>query len=230
VPSATAHRSDAAGAGARSRSDGPPRLVLRFAVLTAVGLALAAGGILLAVRHVTTVEAQRSATSHAQLVADAVLRGKLSSADFAGPVTPTRRAELDGIFDEVLANGVLLAKLIAPDGTVTYASDPALIGQSEHTEGRLDEVFDGAMVSDVAKGDIGSRQSTEMLRAYVPIPFGAREQPGAMALYQDYAPIADAAERAFFPVAGILEVALVALYLTLFPILRRVTKRIRRQV
>ncbi len=70
----------------------------------------------------------------------------------------------------------------------------------------------------------------ETLRAYVPIPFGRRYEPGAMALYQDYAPIADAAERAFFPVAGILEVALIALYLTLFPILRRVTKRIRRQV
>ena len=47
----------------------PPRLVLRFAVSTAIGLALAAGAILLVVRHFNTVQAERAATSQARVIA-----------------------------------------------------------------------------------------------------------------------------------------------------------------
>ncbi len=51
-----------------------------------------------------------------------------------------------------------------------------------------------------------------------------------MALFQDYAPIARAAEAAFLPVAGIFEVVLILLFVVLLPILRRVTRRIQRQM
>ena len=43
-------------------------------------------------------------------------------------------------------------------------------------------------------------------------------------------PIAQAAESAFLPVAGIFEVVLVLLFVVLLPILRRVTRRIQRQM
>jgi diguanylate cyclase (GGDEF)-like protein len=50
---------------------------------------------------------------------------------------------------------------------------------------------------------------------------------GMFALHQDYAPIAAAARKTFVPIAGVLQIALLGLFLSLFPLLRRVTKRLR---
>src|SRR5688572_23403659 len=74
-------RSMAAGrpfsAARDSSREGAPRLVLRFAVVTAAALALAAAAILLVVRHFDTVQAERAATSRARVIATAVLTGSL---------------------------------------------------------------------------------------------------------------------------------------------------------
>ena len=53
---------------------------------------------------------------------------------------------------------------------------------------------------------------------------------GTLTLSQDYAPVAAAAHRAYLPVVAVLELVLLGLYISLFPILRRVTRRLRRQM
>src|SRR5919201_2914710 len=107
-----------------------PRLVLRFAVSTCIALALAAGAILMVVRHLVTVQAEHAAAAQARVLASASLRGNLAATDFARPVDAERRAQLDRLFRaSVLDEGVLLAELYAPDGTVTYSTDHRLIGR-----------------------------------------------------------------------------------------------------
>ena len=208
----------------RDRSgDGPPRLVLRFAICTAVALALAAGAILLVVRHFDTVQAERAATSEARVIASAVLRGPLRASDFERPVPKPRRAELDRLFKaHVLEEGVLLATLYTRDGKVTYSTDHRLVGTRTDPD-HVREALSGSIRSDVTK--LTGRKT---LRTYAPVavPGGT----GAVALFQDYAPIAQAANATFLPVAGIFEVVLVLLFVALVPILRRVTQRIRRQM
>jgi diguanylate cyclase (GGDEF)-like protein len=208
----------------RDRSgDGPPRLVLRFAICTAVALALAAGAILLVVRHFDTVQAERAATSEARLIASAVLRGPLRASDFERPVTKPRRAELDRLFEaHVLEEGVLLATLYTRDGKVTYSTDHRLVGTRTDPD-HVREALSGSIRSDVTK--LTGRKT---LRTYAPV--AVRGGTGAVALFQDYAPIAQAANATFIPVAGIFEVVLVLLFVALVPILRRVTQRIRRQM
>ena len=56
-------------------SDRQPRLVLRFAVVTALGLALAGALILAVVREIDQRQAVRSATDRAHFVAETFLRG-----------------------------------------------------------------------------------------------------------------------------------------------------------
>jgi diguanylate cyclase (GGDEF)-like protein len=208
----------------RDRSgDGPPRLVLRFAVCTAVVLALAAGAILLVVRHFDTVQAERAATSEARVIASAVLRGPLRAGDFQRPVSKPRKAELDKLFKaHVLDEGVLLATLYAKDGTVTYSTDHRLVG-TRTDPGHVREALGGSIRSDVTS--VAGRKT---LRTYAPV--AVRGGTGTVALFQDYAPIASAANATFIPVAGIFEVVLVLLFIALIPILRRVTQRIRRQM
>src|SRR2546423_8073175 len=69
----------------------PPRLVLRFAVCTCVALALAAGAILMVVRHLVTVQAEHAPTAQARVIADSTLRGSPAVSDFGGPVAGLRR-------------------------------------------------------------------------------------------------------------------------------------------
>jgi diguanylate cyclase (GGDEF)-like protein len=66
---------------------------------------------------------------------------------------------------------------------------------------------------------------------FVPVPFiGSDEPAGVLALAQDYQPITDAGRKGLPPVIGVLLLVLLTLYLSLFPLLRRATARLRGQV
>ena len=199
----------------RAESIAPPRLVLRFAVYTAVGLALAAAGILLFVRQHGIAQAEHSVAFHARFVADSVLGDELRTKDFARPVRGQRRAALDQLFrSEVLVGGTLGATLYGPTGRVTYSTDHALIGRASRPP--------ATSMQTSVQGWAG----TKALNVYLPVRVGQGEA-GTFALHQDYGPIAASARKAFIPVAGVLELALLGLYLALFPLLRRVTRRLR---
>jgi diguanylate cyclase (GGDEF)-like protein len=209
---------------------GPPRLILRFAVVSGVALALAAGAILLVVRHFNTVQAERAATSQARVVSSAVLTGSLISTDFEHPVAEPRRSALDDLFQSrVLAHGVVLVKLYSVDGTVTYSTDHRLVGTKALQPEHLHEALAGTIRGDVTTlSSEGTRTDRKVLRTYAPVSVAGGD--GVVAIFQDYAPIAQAANSTFLPVAGIFEAALVLLFVTLLPVLRRVTQRIRRQM
>jgi diguanylate cyclase (GGDEF)-like protein len=212
----------------RGRGD-PPRLVLRFAIATGIALALAAGGILLVVRHYNTVQAERGAAAQARVIAGTVLRGNLLSSDFDRLVADGRRSSLDGLIQEhVLTGGVLLVELYSPTGVVTYSSDHRVIGtQTSAPVGHLREAAAGTIRSDVTRIRAGPDRA-KALRTYAPVavPGGS----GVVAIFQDYGPIAQAASATFLPVVGIFEAALLLLFFALVPILRRVTTRLRRQM
>ncbi|MGH2932583.1 MAG: putative bifunctional diguanylate cyclase/phosphodiesterase [Gaiellaceae bacterium] len=215
----------------RAPSTDPPRLVLRFAVSTCIALALAAAAILLVVRHYNTVQAERAATSEARVISSSVLRGSLLASDFVRAAPERRRSTLDQLFEQhVLAEGVLLVNLYAQNGTVTYSTDHRLIGTRVASTGHIREALAGTIRGDVTSLRPGAadKPRTKALRTYAPVavPGGT----GVVAIFQDYGPIARAAEATFVPVAAIFEVVLLLLFLTLVPILRRVTQRIRRQM
>jgi diguanylate cyclase (GGDEF)-like protein len=200
----------------RAESVAPPRLVLRFALYTAVGLSLAAAGILLFIRQHGIAQAEHSVAFHARFVADSVLRDELRATDFGRPVTGRRRAALDRLFrSQVLVGGTLGATLYGPRGRVTYSTNHALIGRARR------RVTQGVSTS------VQAWQGRKALNVYVPVRVGSTRPSGTFALHQDYAPISAAARKTFIPVAGVLEVALIGLYLSLFPLLRRVTRRLR---
>ena len=215
----------------RAPSTDPPRLVLRFAVSTCIALALAAAAILLVVRHFNTVQAERAATSEARVISSSVLRGSLVASDFTRAVPKARRSTLDQLFEKhVLNEGVLLVKLYAENGTVTYSTDHRLVGTRDPSREHIREALAGTVRGDVTSlaPAAPGKSRKKALRTYAPVavPGGT----GVVALFQDYGPIAKAAEATFLPVAGIFEVVLLLLFFALVPILRRVTLRIRRQM
>jgi diguanylate cyclase (GGDEF)-like protein len=202
----------------------PPRLVLRFAVCTGIALALAAGAILLVVRHYNTDQAERGASAQARVIAGTILRGMLTKADFARPAVEPRRSGLDNLFERrIFGEGVILVTLYSKDGKVTYSTDHRLVGSQIDDRSHIREALAGSV-----RGDVTTVSKRKALRTYAPVavPGGT----GVVAIFQDYEPIARAAQATFLPVVGIFEAVLVLLFLALVPILRRVTVRIRRQM
>ena len=186
---------------------------------------------MLFIRDDASKRAEQAVRFHAGFVADTILRERLSPSDFSGPVVGPRRATLDELFRrEVLAAGGMRVNLYDRHGVVTYSSDPALIGSREDAAA---EVLSEGPVSEAGRldDDFGGADHAKILEAYVPVRLQANaEAVGVFELYQDYAPVARAARQAFLPVASMLLGVLLALYVALFPILHRVTKRLRRQI
>jgi diguanylate cyclase (GGDEF)-like protein len=217
--------------GAAHVVERPPRLVLRFAVITALALGLGAAAILVFMRHLDTVQAERSAAAQAQFVAENVLSADLRASDLTRPVTTERREELDRLLrQKVLTPGTVLATLSRPDRLVTYSTDHRLIGTSAADAARTRDALAGTVTSEVTSipQPGAGRESLKALRSHVPLTVGG--VTGVATIYQDYGPIEREAAAALVPVAGILELVLVLLFALMLPLLVRVSRRLRRYV
>jgi diguanylate cyclase (GGDEF)-like protein len=206
----------------------PPRLVLRFAVVLSLTLALASAAILVVVRSFTVSQAEQAAARHASLVAATLLRHEVVPADFAGPVGPARRRELDTLFrTNLVPNDIQDVLLVRNDGLVTYATDHRLIGTQESAS-LATEAAAGTIVSTTGVGR-GASEGTKVLETYAPVGDRAGGL-GAASIVQSYEQIERDAHRALIWVGSVLEVLLLVLFAIFVPLLARVTRRIQRQI
>jgi diguanylate cyclase (GGDEF)-like protein len=207
----------------------PPRLVLRFALVTAACLGLGAAAILGFVRHTDTVQAERAAANRAQLAVDAVVADALRPSDLRGPISASRRRELRNATRVLLQDGDTVLVTASHRGRIFWASDDVRIGRPESAEVAA-AVRQSTLTSDVTSiPDPAVRTGrVRVLRSVVPLSFHGAGV--AVAVYQDYGPIRRDAREAFLPVAGILELILFVLFVLLVPLLARVSRRIARQL
>jgi diguanylate cyclase (GGDEF)-like protein len=230
--SSETRRTDRDVGGSEGAASAPPRLVRRFALYAGVALVVAAVSAFFFVRRYSTEHAEQTAMDHTSFIAAAVLPDQLRLADFAQPAQGQRRAELDRLARrELLSQGVLRVKLYNRRGEVVYSSDHELIGSYPPQVDELSEALSGASVGDVTSLDAegGGGPGTTVLESYAPVRIGGGIV-GAFELYGDYAPIAHDARTIFLPLAAGIFLVLLGLYFSFFPILRRVTRTLRRQV
>ena len=203
----------------------PPRLALRFALYTALGLTVAAALILLFFRQHALERAQHEAAARARALAYTTLPDTLVPSDLQRPVSRTRRAELDEIVvRRVFVEGaaVLRVTLVSPSGTVTYSNEHSLIGAPAGDADRLRKAVLGGTVFHVTR--LG-KQGPRALAAYVPVRLRGGVRPsGVVQVYEDYTPVAREVTAAVKAVGIVLAVVLLALYGALLPVLRRVTR------
>jgi diguanylate cyclase (GGDEF)-like protein len=211
---------------------GPPRLVLRFAAYTAITIGLAASGLFLYVHAYSVSHAEDGVRFHTRFVADTIVGDNLRPVDFRATVRGSRLAELDRLFRrEVLVGGVVRVKLYSPAGRVTYSTEHSLIGTTPSDDDARSAFTQGKPIVDVARlnHEGGPGPDLKVLESYAGVDLGGRPA-GVLELYEDYAPVAASARETFLPIAGALGLALILLYATLLPILRRVTRRLRGQM
>jgi signal transduction histidine kinase len=215
-----------------SRSDdreGTPRLVLRFALYSGAVLLAAGLAILWTVDHEITSRARQSVEAQARTVAEQSVRGRLLGSDFDAPVRGRRLAQLDQLFRrDILLPGVVGTRLVNRSGTITYAARHKLIGTRVPYAHDLSEVFAGRSKRRVTR-TVGWRgeQNVKVLQSLIPVRKTASTAPvGALEFDQDYHAIAVSVGDASSRLLLILAVAFIVLYLSLFPILHRVTAQL----
>jgi signal transduction histidine kinase len=210
--------------------DGPqPRLRLRFALYTGVVLL----GVGLAVTWLVNREvenrAARTVENQARAVALTNLRRQLRVADFAAPVSPARRAALDKLFRQnIILPGVVGGGLVSPGGTVTYSARHERIGSKARHPEVLAAVLAGKITRRVTYIPTWRGQEhLKVLQILAPVRETLSGKPiGVIGLDQDYRAVAVGTGDAHLRLALILAVALLTLFVTLLPIMNRLTRQL----
>jgi signal transduction histidine kinase len=204
----------------------PPRLILRFAIYSGLVLLAAGLAILWTVDHAVADRAEQRVENQARVIAAESIRRQVRPSDFAAPVSGRRRAELDQLFRQrVLMPGIVGTRLVNQKGLITYAARHRLIGTTVPYTQDLGDVFAGQSKRRVTRTvSWWGRSNVKVLQSLVPVRTQDSNRPiGAVELDQDYRAVAVPLDGAQTRLALILAVALLVLYLSLFPILRRVT-------
>jgi PAS domain S-box-containing protein len=203
----------------------PPKLFLRFALFSGVALAAAVGLALLLARSNVNDRARSQALGDATAVAKQFASDDLSRTAFSRPRAAGSAGDLPSFLDifftpTVAAHDPANVVLYSPQGIVTYATDHALIGKRADDPARVHAALEHPQY-DVAK---------DIQYAYVPgrSDFGLQKARGVIRLERNYAPIAAEIHHDFWTEATTIALALIALYLAMLPIMRRVTRSMRR--
>jgi signal transduction histidine kinase len=209
------------------------RLHLRFAAATAAVIATAGGGLFWYVRQHEVRQAETAVVTHARYVVGSMISDELRPADLAGPASGARLRRLDRLFiDRVLPGGGLRVKIYRPgDGLVVYSNVHSLIGGLTDDPAEQHEVLRGNVVSDVAylNHEGGTGENVKALEVYVPLQLRGRSGPsGVFEIYEDYAPVASAIRSFVLPFAGLLLLALLGLWVALFPLVQRMVSALER--
>jgi signal transduction histidine kinase len=173
--------------------------------------------------------AERTVQSQAQALVSANLDSRLRSSDFSAPVSRARRDSLDRLFrEDILIPGVVGGRLVARDGTITYAARHSLIGTKVRQLEGVAQALRGKVDRRVTRAQAWQgRRDLKVLRVAVPVQLTRASRPiGAVELDQDYGAVAVSIGDARGRLAVILTLALLTLLLALFPILRRVTRQL----
>jgi putative two-component system response regulator len=216
-----------------SDHDAPRGVFIRFAVVCALALALAGGAILWRVRAEARSAAERNIAFHTQFVAGSILRDRLLAGDLARAARGEQLHRLDLLFrSEIVVGDTARVKLYAPSGLVTYSNDHSLIGTHTDDIDELHEVLGGDLVRDASRlnAEGGSGADMKVLESYVPLRLaGSGKAAGVFEVYENYAPVDAEVARVTRDVAVAVVLALMALYLLLFPVLRRMTGALERR-
>ena len=214
----------------RIRGDEPqPRLRLRFALYTGVVLLGAGVAISWLVNREVENRATRTVQNQARAVALTNLRRQLRVSDFAAPVSTTRRATLDQLFRKnVIMPGVVGGGLVSPDGTITYSARHVRIGAKARRPDILAAVLAGKINGRITNIETWRGQkSLKVLQILAPVRANLSGKPiGVIALDQDYRAVAVSTRDARLRLAVILAVALLALFVTLLPIMNRLMRQL----
>jgi signal transduction histidine kinase len=205
-----------------------PRLLLRFALYTGVVLLGAGLAIAWLVNREVADRAGRTVVNQSRSIALGNLRSHLRVSDFSRPVTPARRAALDELFRHSTVPGVVNGGLVSDDGTVTYSAQHSRMGRRVLHPKIFEQALAGKISQRVTyRTSWRTGRDMKVLQILVPVRASLSGRPiGVIGLDQDYKLVAVGTGDAATRLGVILAIALLLLYITLFPIMNRLTRQL----
>lgn len=216
----------------RPASSRQPRLLLRFAAYAGIVLAVVGVGIAVLAERQVGSRAEETAAAKAETITADTLRRSLRVADFAGPVSRSRRAELDALVrTRVVLPGVVAVRLVNSRGVVTYAGLHRLIGTRVPYRNELAAAFGGRPVRRTTHTTtLQDTRNVKVLQALIPVEAGASTGAvGVVEIDQDYRAVDLTTSAARERLVVVLGIGLLALYIAFFPLLRRATSELERR-
>src|SRR3989440_1532608 len=205
-----------------------PRLLLRFAVYTGVVLLGAGVAIAWLVNREVAGRTGRTVANQSRSIALGNLRSHLRVSDFTRPVTPARRAALDQLFRHSTVPGVVNGGLVTATGTVTYSAQHSRIGHRVLHPKIFAQALAGTITQRVTyRTSWRTGRNLKVLQILVPVRASLSGRSiGVIGLDQDYKLVAIGTGDAGTRLGVILAIALLVLYIALFPIMRRLTRQL----
>ena len=190
--------------------------VLSFVVIAALGVTL---GMLLHARvaHRALDDTKRLAVTVARVGVAGQLRDGEPN---AGPLSPRRIAELDKWFE---TSGLLRGKLYDRDGRIKWSDDHAFIGEDASKHDDVREALGGEVHADMEDDAEELGAKGRFFEVYVPIRGGVFES------YMSFEPTAKAIASDTRIVVVALGAGLLLLWLALFRLVARASRRLRHQ-
>jgi diguanylate cyclase (GGDEF)-like protein len=209
-----------------------PGLLATFAIVSLIPLATLGFGLFYFLQGQIRTRAIDGARNAATLVARSSVEPLVEDADLRAPLPAKLREQLSASREQLHAAGVARIKLWNLDGTVVYSDKRQLIGRHFPPAEDLREAADGEVVSDVSNADeaenIEDHGLGKLLEVYVPLRSSQGRVGGIFEMYVPYAPVASAISSDLRTLALILLAGVAFLWATLFPIVARASKRVRR--
>jgi len=209
-----------------------PSLLATFAIVSLIPLATLGFGLFWFLQGQIRSRALDSARNSATLVARSSLEPILEHTDLSAPVTARLRQRLDSSRHQLHAAGVVRIKLWNLGHKVVYSDRRSLIGRTFPPSEDLLEAAEGRVVSDVSDADeaenVEDHGFGKMLEVYVPLRAAGGSVGSIFELYMPYAPVQAAITSDLRALALILLAGVAFLWATLFPIVARASKRLRR--
>jgi signal transduction histidine kinase len=208
----------------------PRRMLVQLALAALAVFAVVAVGTSVAASRLAEREAVNDAARTANLLALAVVQPALSDSLLTGDTEAY--AALDAVVRRnVLPNEIVRVKLWSPDGTIVYADERRLVGQTFPLEADQLEVLASpqtrAEVSELDRSENEfERYGGKLLEVYRPVWTPAGKEL-LFEVYGDYGPVQQRASDLWRGLTGLLATSLLLLLVLMAPILWRVLDRLR---
>ena len=201
-------------------------------LIAALGVVLA-GSVARVIRDRNLESAERTA----ELASRLAIQSQLTTASVSDGLPPEALRRLDReLKDGVLGRAVTRLNIWNRTHAIVYSSEASLIGSRTPPgdEARLDAALAGTSSSKINdKTEVGAPGDAalgHLLEVYVPVTFGGVQEPaGALEIYLPYQPVADAIARDTARLYVLLFAGLALLWVVLFHIVYRASRRLNRQ-
>lgn len=207
----------------------PRQIVAQFVIGVVAVFALVGVTGAYAARQLAERESVNDAATRANILADAVVTPALTRALMAGQPAAVSRFDRT-IRTQVLTDDVVRVKVWLPDGTVVYADEPQLVGQTfdldPEQQDAIAERSTHAEISRLDSSENAFEEGTRLVEVYRPVWF-PDGTVGLFEIYTSYDPVGARSTELWQGFAAITLSSLLVLLVLLTPIVWHLLRRTR---